>query len=315
MWITSDRLRPAVEQCLSQFKRPIAKLVMTMTGELADCFQSRGEGVTYICNQVALAAPEGTVSVYSVDGNWLTIQDAKATPWDVAASNWHAVASWVGSSITKDENALLIDVGSTTVDIIPIQSGRVHTPARTDRERLQLGQLVYTGLTRTPVAMIVRSVDIEGTCCPVMAERFADSLDAYLVLDLLPERPEERDTTDGKPKTKQCAEVRLARMVGEDRERLGSKILRSLAEQVIEAQTEQIFASVTRNHSTDLQRIVFSGHGLPLIRRLIQRINQRLGDIPSTHLSEIWSAELARVGPAYALAKIWQSANSQSRNS
>ena len=48
----------------------------------------------------------------------------------IAAGNWHALANFVGKSFCSD--GLLIDIGSTTTDIIPILQGAVATTARTD---------------------------------------------------------------------------------------------------------------------------------------------------------------------------------------
>ena len=49
-----------------------------------------------------------------------------------------------------------------------------------------------------------------------MAELFATTLDAYLVLDQVPEDAEDRDTADGRPATRPCAHARLSRMLGGD---------------------------------------------------------------------------------------------------
>ena len=54
-------------------------------------------------------------------------------------------------------DALLIDVGSTTADVVPIVAGRVAATGRNDLERLQAGELVYTGVLRTNLAAIARA--------------------------------------------------------------------------------------------------------------------------------------------------------------
>ena len=46
-------------------------------------------------------------------------------------------------------DALFVDMGSTTTDIIPIEDGAVANEGYTDAERLLTGELVYTGFTRT----------------------------------------------------------------------------------------------------------------------------------------------------------------------
>ncbi len=89
----------------------------------------------------------GPYLCYAVDGQWLSVPQAMADPWSVAASNWHALGSWLAKwSVTRQvcQNALIVEYGSTTVDIIPSLDGQVATTARTDRERLERGQLIYT---------------------------------------------------------------------------------------------------------------------------------------------------------------------------
>ena len=49
----------------------------------------------------------------------------------------------------RGRDALFVDMGSTTTDIIPIVGGKVAARGATDAERLQAGELVYTGATRT----------------------------------------------------------------------------------------------------------------------------------------------------------------------
>ena len=53
-------------------------------------------------------------------------------------------------------DVILLDMGSTTTDIIPIESGRVRALGRTDPDRLATGELVYSGALRTPVEALVR---------------------------------------------------------------------------------------------------------------------------------------------------------------
>ena len=51
----------------------------------------------------------------------------------------------------------MVDVGSTTADVIPIAAGRVAAAGRTDLDRLLAGELVYTGALRTNLAAIARA--------------------------------------------------------------------------------------------------------------------------------------------------------------
>ena len=83
----------------------------------------------------------------------------------------------------KCPDALFLDVGSTTTDVIPIVAGRVAARGRRIPARLRTGELVYTGALRTPVCAIVRSVPLRGRRCRVAAEHFAVAADVHLWRD------------------------------------------------------------------------------------------------------------------------------------
>ncbi len=309
LWLAPDRLGEKVRQLLSSYSN-VTRLAITMTGELADCYATRREGVDSILCQIAGVFPEERSWVYSLDEKWLTPALAQADPWKVAASNWHLLGTWIARSCraTKQFPAmLLIDVGSTTVDVVPLAQSRVCTTARTDRQRLQSRQLVYTGAERTPVAAIVREVLVKSQRCPVMAERFATSEDAYLATGSIKEQPENCDTADGRPKTMICAQARIARMVGEDSQTLSPEVIRDIASQIIEAQVEQICQAIERNLNDyfrdrdSLPVLVCSGHGRELLERLLPRFSYSLSVV---WLDEFLSPQLARCAPSYAAAQL-----------
>ncbi|MEM7479300.1 MAG: hydantoinase/oxoprolinase family protein [Planctomycetota bacterium] len=281
-------------------------VALTMTGELADCFANRAEGVKYIVESVARACPTSKIHVYSVEGRWLTTDEAIQQTWNVAASNWHALASWVSNNLRQaskplavSDSVLVVDIGSTTADIIPVGVTGLLTEARTDRDRLALGQLVYTGIERTPVCAIVSSLKVAGVQIPIMAERFADSLDAYLVLGLLDEQSNNLNTADGRPRTSHAASGRLARMIGEDAERLQPEDLCSIANQIVEQQVDQIASAIDRNMPQG--RIYWSGHGFALQ----DKISRKLGDqYQCIHLRDTFGELASRCAPAFAVSEL-----------
>ena len=62
-------------------------------------------------------------------------------------ANWSATA-WAVAE--RHPDTLLVDIGTTSTDIIPIVSGSVAALGHTDPDRLLSGELVYTGAVRTP---------------------------------------------------------------------------------------------------------------------------------------------------------------------
>ena len=103
------------------------------------------------------------LSVLTTAGELVPMGDARARPGDVAAANWVATALAVAGAYP---DALLIDIGSTTADIVPIAAGRVAATGHNDLERLLAGELVYTGVLRTNLAAIAPRVPIRGELVP-----------------------------------------------------------------------------------------------------------------------------------------------------
>ena len=186
-----------------------------MTAELSDAFRTKREGVAFVLDAAEDAL--GDPSVLTTAGELVPVEAARARPWDVAAANWVATALAVAE---EHPDALLIDVGSTTADVIPIVAGRVAASGRNDLERLLAGELVYTGVLRTNLAAIAPRVPVRGGWCPVASELFAISADVHLVLGHLAPEAYDCPTPDGRPATVEFARERIARLVCSDAEQL-----------------------------------------------------------------------------------------------
>jgi probable H4MPT-linked C1 transfer pathway protein len=237
LWKEPAGLAEQLIELMLAFPRPDL-LAVTMTGELCDCFPSKRQGVCAILDTVEAAFAGVPVRVWNTQGRFVDLAAARAHPLPVASANWLALATFAARFAEPEGGALLIDIGSTTTDIIPLQDGRPVPQGRSDSERLRSGELVYTGVRRTPVCALIQ----EG----VAAELFATTLDAYLVLGWIHEDPEDRNTADGQPATRAAADLRLARMLGADLETSKPEERKRLAEQVVLRQGKLIEAAVQR---------------------------------------------------------------------
>ncbi|MGH7580838.1 MAG: hydantoinase/oxoprolinase family protein, partial [Gemmatimonadales bacterium] len=155
---------------------------VTMTAELSQAFRTKREGVGFVLDAMAEAFPGEVVRVYASSGVFLEPAAARERPLEVAAANWHVAARFVGREVPE---CLLVDVGTTTTDVVPIVSGEPATLGRTDPERLVSGELVYTGALRTPVESVASAVPLPGGPCPLAPEGFALMGDVYLWLGAL----------------------------------------------------------------------------------------------------------------------------------
>ena len=196
IWRDKHALPDVLRALAAELPAVSSSVAVTMTAELSDVFRTKREGVRFVLDAVEAVSRAPVRRLHHRRrGSWITAT-ARAHPLDVAASNWVATAMLVGRFVP---DALLVDIGSTTTDVIPVVGGRVAAVGRTDPERLLAGELVYTGVLRTNVAAIVRSVPFRGGQCPVASELFAVSGDVHVLLGTLAPDDYTGPTPDGRP--------------------------------------------------------------------------------------------------------------------
>jgi probable H4MPT-linked C1 transfer pathway protein len=216
---------------------------VTMTAELSQMFRTKRDGVAFVIDAFQSAFPFSDIRVFTVDGRFLVPADARAEPLSVAAANWSATAHLVA---LDHPDALLIDTGTTTTDIIPISGGLVVARGRTDPERLASGELVYTGALRTPAEAIASEIPLRGETIAVSAEGFALAGDAHLWRGDLDPADYTVATPDGRPTTREFAGERLARVVCADREMLDEAAICEIAGALAGAQVNRIASAIRR---------------------------------------------------------------------
>jgi probable H4MPT-linked C1 transfer pathway protein len=273
---------------------PADAVAITMTAELSDAFRTKREGVAFVLDAAQAAFGDRPLSVLTIAGELVTVEEARARPWDVAAANWVATALAVAAAYS---DALLIDVGSTTADIVPIAAGRVAAIGHNDLERLLAGELVYTGMLRTNLAAIAARVPVRGEWCPVSSESFAISADIHLVLGHLEPDAYDCPTPDGRPATVEFARERIARLVCSDVEQLGQAAIDAIAAFLHGEQLRQIEDAARRADLPPDAPVVAVGSGAFLGREVAARLDRTVADAP-------WGAAGGEVAPAAALAAL-----------
>jgi probable H4MPT-linked C1 transfer pathway protein len=307
LWRHPNELQSAIATLIAE--APSAERVaVTMTGELCDCFRTKDEGVRHILAAVEGAVGRRSVEVYLVDGRFVSIAVARGMTQLAAASNWHALARFACRYV-NGQAGMLIDVGSTTSDIIPLVDGWPHPVGCTDTDRLMSGELVYSGIGRTPVCAVAQTLPWRGATCPVAAEFFATTADAYLLLGELPEESDSVSPADGRPMTKRFARERLARMICADAALFSESDARAAAEAIRDAQLCTLLRSLARvvnSMPADPDSYLVSGGGEFVAKMVIKKA------APSHRIlsvTETLGAVASRAAPAHALAVLAQEAN------
>lgn len=308
LWKQPEELATQLAHCLAQAPAH-NRVVVTMTGELCDCFETKRAGVRHIVDATLNAAGETPVLFYQTTGQFVSADEACEKYLLTAASNWHALATFA-ARYCDGQPGMLIDIGSTTTDIIPIENGREVARGRTDYDRLGTGELVYQGVIRTPICALFSVVRTDEYCHLQTAnELFATTADAYLLLGELTEDPQDRNTADGKPMTCDAAHARMARMLGGDFESVAEEetwhlSMRTQSEQVQRLQWAYgMVVWSERSIKKVPHTIVVSGQGEFLIRKLFEREYVKYeGNVVS--LNEQLGPEVSRCATAHALAVI-----------
>jgi probable H4MPT-linked C1 transfer pathway protein len=311
LWQGLDRLQAALDQVFQALPpgASAARHAVTMTGELADLFADRTEGVRSIVRAVRgrIAAP---LRFFAGPRGFLDPDQAVQYAADVASANWLATAQLLADRLG---DGLLVDIGSTTTDLVAVHAGRIEAAGRTDFERLMSGELVYTGVVRTPLMSISDAIEFDGLRIPLMAEHFATTADVYRLTGELDERFDQHPAADGAEKSIPGSARRLARMIGRDARELPIERWQQLAASFRAAQLERIRRAaqqvLLRGVVGPTAPLLAAGSGHFLVGELAHSLRRPVAEFARLVESRIDPVELAACAPAVAVALLAQRAN------
>lgn len=278
---------------------------VTMTGELVDLWPDRATGVTALAAALGARLGPGCL-IYAGPDGLVPASAASAHVDGIASANWHATAAALATEVPC---GVLVDIGSTTTDLIPFSGGAVAARGFSDAERLASSELVYGGVARTPVMALSPTLPFAGGFVPLMAEHFATTADIYRLTGDLPEHGDLHPAADGGPKTLDASARRLLRMVGRD---LGPATLeqaRQLATYAAAVQLHMLHGALACVLSgatlpTDAP-IIGAGIGRFLAARLAARVGRPYLDVGAVFTDDpALAARAADCAPAVAVARL-----------
>lgn len=281
-------LRLGLERLAQSFAEAKARMgeadrhAVTMTGELADTFASRAEGVLSLTQAAMRELAPAPVLVYAGRAGFVAPEQAGGHIADIASANWFASASVVGKALGS---ALFMDMGSTTTDIVPVVNGAVAGRGYTDGERLAQGELVYTGLVRSFLMATEARAPFAGSWTGLIHENFASMADVHRILGSLPDGADQMTTADGRPKTVAASQARLARMVGRDVDDADATAWAALAHWFAEAQiravTDGAMLVLSQGALAAEAPIVAAGAGATVLHEVARRLGRDCIDFDS----------------------------------
>lgn len=303
---------PLLEQAMASVKQRIQERqplhVLTMTAELVDLFPDRSTGVQRLLDVAAHQLQPAPLLVYAGRAGFvhpLQVSDYLA---DIASANWHATARFLAGRVDR---GILVDIGSTTTDLIPFAGGQVLAQGRDDRERLTKSELVYTGVVRTPVMAVADRVPFDGEWTTLMAEYFATMADVYRLTGELPPHADQMPTADQQGKSVAESATRLARMLGCDAHEASHAAWQRCAEYLAGQQVQRIEQALARLLSRRQMEsgapVIGAGVGRFLVEKIARRLELQYVDfaqyLDNSATAGEWAAGCA---PAVALTKLAQ---------
>lgn len=304
LWRGLDTLERAVAAVMAALNDAPLRHAVTMTGELADIFPSRDEGVRCL-TQCMVQYPElSDMRIYAGPHGFVPTTSIGDHLAAIASANWHASAAFLA---TRIGDGLFLDIGSTTSDLILLHQGRPAARGYSDAERLRSEEMIYTGVVRTPVMAVAQQLPFAGEWQRVAAEHFATMADVYRLTGELPEGYDMAETADGAGKSSEESARRLARMVGHDLADATMAQWRDLAYAVKSQQLRMLQTALERILSCALLNddapLVGAGAGRFLVRELAQCMRRPYQDASAWISATPEVAEWAGVClPAYAVA-------------
>ncbi len=247
LWQGLTQLEQTITTILGQLNNQADTMAITMTGELVDIFPDRKAGVAAILTCLSQFIEPEQMQIYAGEHGWLSMDEAMVHWQAVASRNWHASASLVAHNC---QQGILVDLGSTTCDIIAFEPDRAVTPkGQTDFERQRSRELLYTGAIRTPLIAISKHAPFNGQSITLAAEVFATMADVWCLLGELDPSLIQDTSADGLPFTPSHCARRLARMLGTDFDTATMTQWQQFAAWFAEQQCHQICEAILHVHS------------------------------------------------------------------
>lgn len=273
----------------------VEKVGIVMTAELVDAYRSKREGVEDILNSVERAFPDKDIYVFDVDGNFLEIDVAKKKYIKVSASNWTATAYFVIKDIC--DNCILVDMGSTTTDIIPIKDGEI-LAEETDLKRLMNNQLVYVGALRTPLSFLTNTVVFRGFKTNVSSEYFSITGDVNLILNKINPEDYTCDTPDGVPVDRKSCMRRVARVLCSDLEEVNEEEILDISLQFYRKLLNMVRSNLDRvSERYEIRDVVITGLGEGILKEALEGYS-------IISVGERYGKEVSLSTPSFAVAKL-----------
>ncbi len=210
---------------------------ITITAELSDAFQTKREGIFTILNALEQVFDKEKMFFINNKNEFINFNQVKPYPISIGAANWVSTSLFLCKFVS---NCILIDAGSTTIDMVPILNSVPLPVGRNDIERLINRELIYTGGLRATIPSITHFVPYKNKMIRISFEKFALVSDVHRILNNISETEYINDTADNRSISLDDCYARLARVLCMDLESISTEELDLIAQFIYDKQIEII---------------------------------------------------------------------------
>ena len=238
VWESFFLLRQTLEKLLKTLGTNNTIFGITITAELSDCFKNRKYGA----KQIFKLCLDLNIDFYFFSSKTQNFKK-KINYIDICSMNWLATGKYLKDRINE---GVIIDFGSTTTDLVVIKNKKVINKYFTDYERINNFELIYTGLTRTPLFALSEKIILGNKSYYLIPEFFSSTADLYRVNKTLKKNLDLYDTSDKRSKTQLSSLRRISRNFGIDLDKQNIVLMNQLVKNLIEVQKKFIFNSLNK---------------------------------------------------------------------
>ena len=296
-WKKKEKLSKVFD-FINSISSPNTKIGITLTAELCDIFETRLDGFKKIYSECKRL--KNKFFFYTSSKEVFTV---KSNTKKIISMNWHATGKFISRNLN---DAIVVDFGSTTTDIICIKNKIIKNLGFDDFSRLKNNELIYTGLTRTPIFGVMNELILNGINYPLIPEFFSSMSDVYRINKSLDKVLDIDDTADNTEKNLNQSFIRVARNFGFDFNKSNKELLKKISRKLINFQMKKIAISLDKlmikfNMSKKVP-IVLCGIGNEVLRNFLKSKNILEFEKFTHSYKKNLKTKAAHHAPAYSVA-------------
>lgn len=266
IWESFSQIKETISYCLASIHKYDLFHLVTFTAESCDNFDNRSvaiKSLARICHKLL----GKNLKFYSNKNKYENFKHVINNPLTFASSNWVPYRSFL---IKKYKYDIAIDLGSTTTDIIPNKT--FIKIGSSDFERINMGTLLYFGVERTPLSMLLDNINVNKKKIHLLNEFYARSSDVFLLSKDLLGCDVLSKNCDGRSNSLDNCRKRLLRQFGLDLNQknfgLSNRIVKAIKNDIIENIDSLVKQHVKKN---DTVKIFGTGQGEFLLKELCKK--------------------------------------------